>query len=102
VPGQPGSGGTLVLPILPRGLALPLLPGALCKGADPGVWFPSVNGWHANRAAGRAKAVCAACPARVRCLEWALEAGESEGVWGGTTPAERVAIRRRRASGGGG
>ena len=97
---RPGSGGTPMLPALPKGLALPLLPGALCKGADPGVRFPSVNGWPAVKAVGRAKAVCATCPARVGCLEWALEAGETEGVWGGTTPEERAAIRRRRASAG--
>jgi WhiB family redox-sensing transcriptional regulator len=91
-----------MLPVLSRGLTLPSLPGALCKGAGPGVWFPSATGWLAARADTAAKAVCAACPARVRCLEWALEAGETEGVWGGTTPQERAAIRRRRASGGDG
>ena len=85
-----------MLPAMPRGLALPSLPGALCKGADPGVWFPSVNGWQAARAADPAKAVCAACPVRVRCLEWAMQFNETEGVWGGTTPAERAAIRRER------
>jgi WhiB family redox-sensing transcriptional regulator len=90
-----------MLPVLRSGLVLPSLPGALCKGADPGVWFPPVNGWGAVKAAGRAKAVCAACPARAACLEWALEACETEGIWGGTTPGERAAIRRHHASGGG-
>jgi hypothetical protein len=41
----------------------------------------------------RAKAVCALCPFRVPCLEWA-ERTNQEGVYGGTTTAER--IRRRR------
>jgi WhiB family redox-sensing transcriptional regulator len=90
-----------MLPMPPRGLVLPSLPGALCKGADPGVWFPSATGWLAVRADAAAKAVCAACPARVACLEWALEAGETEGVWGGTTPGERAEIRRERRAGGG-
>jgi len=99
MPDRPGKGGTLTLPVLPRGFALPSLPGALCKGADPGVWFPSASGYQAAKAAGPAKAVCAACPARVRCLEWALESGEAEGVWGGTTPGERAAIRRARRAG---
>jgi WhiB family redox-sensing transcriptional regulator len=95
-----GSGGTLMLPVLPGGLALPSLPGALCKGADPGVWFPSATGWLAGRADAAAKAVCARCPVRVRCLEWALAANEPEGVWGGATPQERAEIRRERRAGG--
>jgi WhiB family redox-sensing transcriptional regulator len=89
---RPGKGATLMLPVLPVGLMLPLLPGALCKGEDPRVWFPSAPGRGSAR---RAKAVCTACPARAGCLEWALEANEVEGVWGGTTPAERAEIRRR-------
>jgi WhiB family transcriptional regulator, redox-sensing transcriptional regulator len=95
----PGRGGALVLPGLREGLVLPSLPGALCKGEDPGPWFPPGAGRFSAEAA---KAVCAACPARVRCLEWALEVNEAEGVWGGTTPAERAEMRRagrRGASG---
>lgn len=37
----------------------------------------------------QALAVCAACVVRCQCLEYALAAGESTGVWGGTTPAQR-------------
>ena len=95
-----GRGGVLVLPGPPGGLALPSLADALCKGEDPGPWFPPGAG---RFTADAAKAVCAACPARVPCLEWALAAGEAEGVWGGTTPAERTEMRhagrRRRVSG---
>jgi len=42
-----------------------------------------------------AKAVCASCPLRASCLEWALRNGMC-GVWGGTDDAERDVIRRRR------
>jgi WhiB family redox-sensing transcriptional regulator len=83
--------GRLVLPSPPGGLVLPVLLGAACKGADPGLWFPGQG-----HGVGAAKAVCAACPARTRCLEWALEAGETDGVWGGTSPEERAVIRRER------
>jgi WhiB family transcriptional regulator, redox-sensing transcriptional regulator len=81
----------LVLPGLREGLVLPSLPGALCKGEDPGTWFPPGT---SQVAIWKAKKVCAACPARVECLQWALQAGEMEGVWGGTTPTERAGIRR--------
>jgi WhiB family redox-sensing transcriptional regulator len=79
------------LPSLPGVLALPLLPGALCKGEDPVAWFPVPGGSPA-----RGKAVCAACPARRDCLDWALRAGEPAGIWGGTSPDERALIIRQR------
>jgi hypothetical protein len=29
------------------------------------------------------------------CLTWAIEANQNDGIWGGHTPAERRAVRRR-------
>jgi len=43
-----------------------------------------------------AKAICARCPARVECLEYALTTPEKYGVWGGMGEDERVTERRRR------
>lgn len=43
----------------------------------------------------RAKAVCAGCPVAGECLTWAVETNQTEGIWGGHTPKERRAIRRR-------
>lgn len=42
----------------------------------------------------RLKAVCANCPVKAQCLEYALEQPSSMayGVYGGTTPAERRAL----------
>lgn len=48
-----------------------------------------------------AKRYCATCPVRERCLEWALNAREPLGIWGGLTEAERRELlerRRRRVS----
>ena len=39
----------------------------------------------------KAKAICATCPVIEACLKAALERGE-DGVWGGTTLAERKAL----------
>lgn len=39
-----------------------------------------------------AKLLCAACPVRKRCRDYALE-HEEFGVWGGTTPEERDELR---------
>lgn len=42
----------------------------------------------------RAKRVCAGCPVRLECLEWAIQRNEI-GVWGGTTEDERRLMVRK-------
>ena len=63
---------------------LPNLPGAACAepDADP-AWFypPSGGNWRAH--VDLAVEVCNRCPVRARCLAFAIEAGETWGVWGG-------------------
>ncbi|WP_106538505.1 WhiB family transcriptional regulator [Haloactinopolyspora alba] len=46
----------------------------------------------------RAKAICATCPVRARCLDEALARDEQFGVWGGKDARERRELRRRLAS----
>jgi WhiB family redox-sensing transcriptional regulator len=41
-----------------------------------------------------AKKVCAECPYRMACLQYALKQPELHGIWGGTTERDRVNIRR--------
>jgi WhiB family redox-sensing transcriptional regulator len=38
-----------------------------------------------------AKAICAECPYKIRCLEYALKNHE-QGIWGGTTERDRRRI----------
>jgi WhiB family redox-sensing transcriptional regulator len=61
---------------------------AACRGEDPALFFPSLG---ANAA--RARAICATCSVRQECLSYALEHGESAGVWGGTAERERRKLR---------
>ncbi len=68
---------------------------AACIGEDPAVFFPEPGRVSTDIVA--ARAVCARCPVRVECLEYALVA-EDIGIWGGTTPPQRAAIRRQRAT----
>lgn len=42
----------------------------------------------------KARAICDRCPAKKRCALEATERGERFGVWGGTTPADRLAFTR--------
>jgi len=57
---------------------------ALCAETDPEAFFPEVG-----QPARAAKRVCAACPVRTECLEYAVANGVAFGVWGGLTERER-------------
>jgi len=66
-----------------------------CRQADPELFFPiAAATGPAARQAEAAKAICGHCAVRANCLSYALEA-MPEGIWGGTTPEERRAARRR-------
>jgi WhiB family redox-sensing transcriptional regulator len=68
-----------------------------CRTADPNLFFHPQN----ERGAARimrdraAKAICAQCPVRIECADYAIRAHEPYGVWGGLTEEEREAIYRR-------
>jgi len=65
-----------------------------CVSADPDLFFPiSMSGTGAVQAE-RACRICAGCRVMRQCLEFAMENGETEGIWGGTTPAERLRAKR--------
>lgn len=70
---------------------------ALCAQTDPDMWFPEKGG--STRAA---KAICASCPVRAECLDYALEHEDigAHGIWGGLSEVERRGLKRqlRRAS----
>ena len=67
---------------------------ALCAQVDPELFFPEQGG--KSKAA---KKVCAQCPVRDQCLDYALTEGIVEfGVFGGTTAAEREAMMEEGAA----
>ncbi|MFD6490828.1 WhiB family transcriptional regulator [Streptomyces sp. NPDC060188] len=70
---------------------------AACRSVDPDLFFPIGNTGPAVLQIQEAKAVCEGCPVREACLDWALESGQSVGVWGGTSETERRSLARRRA-----
>ncbi len=57
----------------------------LCADHEPDWWFD-------ESFYDRAVEVCQRCPVRSRCLNQALNAGETLGVWGGLTPTQRAAL----------
>ena len=66
---------------------------AACVDADPELFFPIGTAGPALEQIEQAKRVCLRCPARPRCLAWALEHDFVSGIWGATTEAERRLIR---------
>ncbi|MFF4975589.1 WhiB family transcriptional regulator [Streptomyces sp. NPDC001083] len=68
---------------------------AACRSVDPDLFFPIGSTGPALPQVEEAKAVCRRCPVRDECLCWALDTGQTIGVWGGTSENERRALRRR-------
>lgn len=65
---------------------------AACRLPTADLHFPSSSG----DAAEPAKKVCRRCPVMLECQDWALETGQTTGVWGGLSENELKAARRRR------
>jgi WhiB family redox-sensing transcriptional regulator len=70
---------------------------AACLKENPELFFPIGTTGPAVGQVERAKRVCAGCPVRQDCLQWALSAGVDHGVWGGLDDLERRALKRRAA-----
>lgn len=66
--------------------------GALCRETDPELFFPE-NGTKFQQIK-QAKEVCKECPLIRVCLAYALQ-GKFDGIWGGTTLAERTVLRKK-------
>ena len=60
-----------------------------CLEHDPELFFPGTH-----EATDPALSVCTGCRVKGACLAAALDAADYDGVWGGTTPDERRAMRQ--------
>ena len=66
---------------------------AACRGIDTEIFYPTAPAEEAE-----ALSICATCPVRAQCLDYAIRNRETSGIWGGTTPEERRRRRRERAA----
>ena len=67
---------------------------AACRDEDPELFFPLSEIGPGARQTAQAKAVCARCPVRAECLDYALDNGLDHGIYGGVTESERRTLRR--------
>lgn len=67
-----------------------------CRGADPELFFPISLRGRAVEQIDYAKAICSHCAVARSCLSYALRT-MPDGIWGGTTSEERLAMRIRSA-----
>jgi WhiB family redox-sensing transcriptional regulator len=79
-------------PAKPQGLLRrpPWHADAACRGLGVEKFFPG-----SNSGPDSPFAVCARCPVRTQCLEYALEDPTLSGVWGGTSVRLRHRLRKR-------
>lgn len=63
-----------------------------CVGMDVEIFFLPTGARDSDKIEreSKAKAICEGCPVINECLDHALTVPENYGVWGGTTPEERL------------
>ena len=86
----------LLLPELPDSPTPGWESRAACRDMDPALFFPDHP--HRPRPADEVVLACGRCPVRGDCLLSALKVSPEadDGIWGGTSPADRRRLRRRR------
>ena len=64
---------------------------AACVNTEPDAFFPDKRD---DMAESQAKEVCRGRRVREQCLEYALENEEEYGIWGMTSPEDRLRMRQ--------
>ena len=77
-----------------RQLRPPRMFQAACRGHGPATFFPAPG-----ESPERARELCAGCPVRQECLDYALGDVTLDGWWAGTSSRQRAALDGRRPSG---
>ncbi len=68
---------------------------AACRGPLASVFFPPSSPERSDTRVEReqrAKTICARCPVRQACLDFAVRTREAHGIWGGLTEVERHSL----------
>lgn len=66
---------------------------AVCATVDMDLFFPERAGKDQPKSQ-QVKAICASCPIRAKCLQFALDENEQFGIWGGLSYRERLQLKK--------
>lgn len=70
---------------------------AACLGEDPDLFFPEgtphSEAWQEQ--VDEAKSICHDCPVKDKCLQFAIDTEQENGVWGGLCGSEIQTVVRR-------
>jgi len=70
---------------------------AACRGMGPELFFLDEDEKGANHIKlAQARTVCFTCKVNKECLDFAMDNNIKSGIWAGTTPLQRKALRRER------
>jgi WhiB family redox-sensing transcriptional regulator len=68
---------------------------AACRGAGPDLFFLNEEEKAINiMKLAEARTVCFTCKVKKECLDFAMDNNIKSGIWAGTTPLQRKALRR--------
>ena len=68
---------------------------AACRGAGPDLFFlEEGQGSENHHKLAQARTICFTCTVKEKCLDFALDNNIKSGIWAGTTPLQRKALRR--------
>jgi WhiB family transcriptional regulator, redox-sensing transcriptional regulator len=80
-----------------KGLSLSWQQSGACRDGAARDFYPPMQSERKHERLARerrAKSVCASCPVRVECLEYAIAVDERYGIWGGLNQEERRLLRQ--------
>ena len=80
------------LPTFVRG-DLTWMDDAVCASTDPALFFPA-----SGVVPAAALRVCAGCPVKQKCLDYSLDNGFDDGLFGGVVPRKRKKLRKGQAA----
>ena len=79
-------------------VSFPHFPGAICGSrlVDPDLWFPEAirNPEERNQTTANAQQICASCPYKSQCLQFALDNEIRHGIWGGVVSDDPIRLKR--------
>lgn len=80
-------------------MTAPFYDHAACAGdPDPEMWFRAPVDDEGRKSRATALTICARCPVRRECAQWAFDHAEEFGIWGGLDEIKRSKLLKLRTA----